>query len=272
MLRPPGRDADTSRAALEFVPLASGSRGNSILIRGNAGTLLVDAGLDRASLLDRLDLVRQRADHIDGLLVTHRHLDHARSAATMARRHKIPLWATERCLVHQHRETITTWVRYHPGTTFDVAAYRVTAVRLAHDAPETCGFVIDDGTTRIGIATDLGTSSGGLVQQFTGLDVLFLEFNHDLELLQRGPYSEALKERVQGERGHLSNEQAATIVRQVKGPRLRRLYLAHLSEKNNTRELALEAARSAFSETELTRIELIVAEQDCPTEPWTRES
>lgn len=263
----PKTEGDASRS-LEFVPLASGSRGNATLLRGPRGCILVDAGLDRASLLDRLDHVRQRADAIDAILVTHRHKDHVRSAASLARRHKIRLYATERCLEHQQRETIDQWTRVFPGTSFDVAGYRVSAIRLSHDAPETCAYVIDDGCTRIGIATDLGSSSGGLIAGFSALDVLLLEFNYDPEMLRNGPYSEALKARVSGERGHLSNEQAARIVMQVKSARLRRLYLAHLSERNNTRELALSAARSAFTAKEASRVELVIAEQDTVSPAW----
>lgn len=270
MLVPSEKPAQPSPDTVEFVPLASGSRGNATLIRSRAGAILVDAGLDRGELLDRLDSVRQRADRLDGILVTHRHLDHVRSAATIARRHNVPLYATERCLEHQQRETLPIWNRYLPGLPFTVAGFDVTPVRLAHDAPETCAFVIEADGIRMGIATDLGTSSGGITQVFRNLDVLYLEFNYDPEMLRNGTYSRQLQDRISGETGHLSNAQAARLLSQIKGPRLERLYLAHLSRHNNTRELALAAARSALSPRELETVEIVIAEQDAVSESWMR--
>lgn len=270
MLAPPEKQrAHEPRAQLEFWPLASGSGGNATLIRSESSSILVDAGLDRAELLDRLDMARQRASDLDAILVTHRHLDHVRAAASISRRHGVPLFATERCLAHQHRNTLSSWTRITPGLPFDVAGFHVEPILLSHDAPETCAFAIEAHGIRMGIATDLGSSGGALTQVFRRLRVLALEFNYDPDMLRTGPYSEQLKDRVRGGRGHLSNAQAARVLTQIKGPELERLYVAHISRTNNTRELALEAATSALDERERARVEILIAEQDRPTSAWS---
>lgn len=273
MLAPPQHEArDAKRPRLEFIPLSSGSGGNSTLVRSESSALLVDAGLERSELLDRLDVVRQRASALDGILVTHRHLDHVRAAATIARRHGVRLFATERCLQHQQRETIDAWTRIHPGLPFEAGQFRVEPVLLAHDAPETCAFVLEAHGVRMGIATDLGSSGGALTQVFRGLSVVALEFNYDPDMLRTGPYSAQLKDRVRGDRGHLSNEQATQVLKQIKGPELERVYVAHVSQRNNTRELASAAARAAFSEREASSVEILIAEQDRVSAAWTWES
>lgn len=248
-----------------FVPLASGSQGNSILVRGRDGAFLIDAGLPREEMFGRLRAARQEPGDLDGVLLTHRHRDHVRSAGAIARRFKVPIYATRRTLEHQRRRMLSTAVQIHPGLPFRLAGYRVCPIRLCHDAPETVGFLLETAGVRIGVATDLGSSGGGLAQAFTRLDVLYLEFNHDLGMLRAGPYTWPLKHRIASARGHLSNHQAATLVRRLATPRLRCLYLAHLSEVNNTPALAMLAAAEALDGA---AVEIRIAQQNTLSRPF----
>ena len=252
---------------LEFIPLSSGSKGNATLIRSEETTLLVDAGLPRKEMLERIAAAGQDASEIDGLLLTHRHLDHCRAAATIARRHKIALYATSACAEHQQPETLPELQIVQPGLPFTIGAFEITPVRLAHDSPETVAYCLEYGKKgeeplRIGIITDLGSAGGGLQHVFQDLDILLLEFNHDTKLLMDGSYPWFLKHRIRSKEGHLSNQQAKELLKLLATSRLRCLYLAHLSSSNNRRELALDAAERGLAELGLGEVEVRFAEQD----------
>ncbi len=252
----------------ELLPLASGSQGNAVLVRGGHGALLVDAGLEREELLARLALVRQRPEDLVGLLLTHRHRDHVRSAATMSRRYRLRIFASEPTLAYLGKRMLHAATTMHSGRRVRVGGYEVLPVRLAHDAPQTMGFVVSTETTRIGIATDLGSSGGGLVQAFSRLDALYLEFNYDKTRLREGPYSWPLKQRIGSSRGHLSNAQAAELLGRIVSPRLQALYLAHVSATNNTPALAHAAAAAALELAGSPGVDVRLALQDAPSPPW----
>jgi phosphoribosyl 1,2-cyclic phosphodiesterase len=138
----------------------------------------------------------------------------------------------------------------------------LTCVPLPHDAEPTLGFRIDHAGATAVVATDLGAPDPRAARALAGAQVLVLEFNHDRALLERGPYPAALRRRVAGPRGHLSNDQAAAMLRLLAGPRLHTLVLAHLSLVNNTPELALEAADGALAALGLEHVRVLVAAQD----------
>lgn len=251
---------------LEVLPLASGSRGNSTLIRSSSTAVLVDAGLTRKETLARLAAVEQDPADLAGLLLTHRHKDHCRSAATLCRRLKLPLHATAATAEHQQPRTLPCIVEIQPGQEFEIGDILIRSLTLSHDAPETQAFVFEskDAGHRIGIATDLGCSGKDVSDFLTDLDVLCLEFNHDSALLRNGPYPAFLKQRIASPLGHLSNDQASTLLQQIASPRLQALYLCHLSQHNNDPTLAHEIASSTLTTHAATKIH--IALQDRITE------
>ncbi len=252
---------------LEVLPLASGSQGNSTLIRSSTTALLIDAGLTRKEMLLRLAHVEQDPGDLAGILLTHRHKDHCRAAATLCRRFKIPLYGTARTVEHQQPRTLPQIREINPGESFDVGDLQIRAHTLSHDAPDTQSFVFESNEgQRIGIATDLGCSQGGVADFLQALDVLLLEFNHDAALLQAGPYPTFLKQRIASDLGHLSNEQAAELLARVMGPRLQTLYLCHLSQHNNDAFLAQEMAEAVTSGLAEQDPRILIARQDRVTE------
>ena len=249
---------------LEVLPLSSGSQGNATLVRSATTALLIDAGLTRKEMLSRLATVQQDPAGITGLLLTHRHKDHCRAAPTLCRRFKIPLHATARTAEHQQPQTLPEIREFDPGGGLEIGDLRIEALTLSHDAPDTQAFVIEHATggQRVGIATDLGCSDEGVHGFLQDLDALLLEFNYDPSMLQEGPYPAFLKQRIDSSEGHLSNLQSATLLREVISPRLGTLYLCHLSQHNNSPDLALESARSILAETAGARTEIRIAWQD----------
>lgn len=249
--------------------LSSGSGGNSALFRAGEGRVLVDAGLTLAELEARLELAgvppptgeRSTLDHV---LVTHGHLDHARSAGGIARKHRAVVHGSEAMLQAPslRRAKRQAALRIGADAVLDEQlGLRVSNVALPHDAHPTVAFRLEhDGRVAV-ILTDMGRPDEYVARALRGAHVLVLEFNHDRDMLEQGPYPMALKRRVGGDAGHLSNAQAAQMLRWLAGPELHTLVLAHLSLHNNRPELALEAARTTLEALGLGHVRVLVASQ-----------
>jgi phosphoribosyl 1,2-cyclic phosphodiesterase len=221
---------------MRFSLLGSGSSGNVAYIEAGGTRVLVDAGLSKAEIDRRLQKLPSNAatsvEEIDAVLVTHDHSDHGGHAAALGR----PLYAT----AGTKQALSLDATRVLAGEPFTVGALRVTPVLLPHDAVETVGYVVGDGSSKIGILTDCGHDAPEVAQAYAGCDVLVLECNHDVTMLRYGPYPPSLKRRVGGRLGHLSNEQAASLLKMMlqAGPAPKLVIAAHLSLANNRAQLA----------------------------------
>ena len=150
-----------------------------------------------------------------------------------------------------------------PQKPLSFGPFEITPIPVKHDSPGTVAFIIEADDNRLGIITDLGNFNDDLVAACQDLDVLYIEFNHDLEMLGKGPYPHRLKKRVASDYGHLNNQQAGELLAKLVGPRLQLVMLAHLSERNNTPELAFHEARKAIASR--PEIQLTVAPQHEPS-------
>ena len=250
---------------MRFATLGSGSRGNALLVAGGGTRLLVDCGFGLRETERRLALLGVGAGHLQGILVTHEHGDHLRGVAVLARRHGIPVWATNGTW-GRSREAGVEWLQLisSTGPGFQVGDIRVEPFPIPHDAREPCHYVLESGGRRLGLLTDAGHVTPHIRHRLGECDALVLECNHDAEMLRRGPYPPFLRARVGGNFGHLGNHQAAELVDQLPHRRLTRLLLAHLSEKNNHPDLA----RQAILAVDASLAErLTLAHQDHPS-PW----
>lgn len=247
--------------------LSSGSKGNATLVRSGELRLLVDAGLPMAALNARLAAARVPFDGIDHIAVTHGHLDHARSAGALSKRHKAIVHcaaAVQRNASIRRAQRLST---LGPGRPTQLATEKgpeqleLSAVLLPHDADPTYALRLEADGRRAVILTDMGRPDPHVAAALSAAQVLVLEFNHDEQLLANGPYTPALKRRVGGDRGHLSNRQSATMLEWLAGPELHTLVLAHLSETNNTPDLALEVAHATLARLGLGDVRVLVAAQ-----------
>jgi phosphoribosyl 1,2-cyclic phosphodiesterase len=250
-------------------PLASGSKGNAVWVEHEGTRLLFDAGLPGPELIARARAAGREPKRLNAIFLSHLHLDHARGLRRAAKVSGAP--------VHLHRAHLERGVyrglgdlrSFFPGEPRKIGSIEVEAFRVSHDAEPTVGFVVSVGATRFGFATDLGCSDDHVVEQLSGCDALYLEFNHDEQMLWHGPYPGPLKERIAGMQGHLSNAQAEQLLERIAGESLRFLFLAHLSETNNTPELALASAQRALRRAGREGlVELRVALQHEPTPLW----
>ncbi len=238
--------------------LSSGSGGNCALIEGGGASVLVDAGLPLKETRARALAAGASIDGADALLVTHEHSDHGGCAGVLARKLGVPVWATrgthdgirDQPPAEQRIEIVAgCWLRVGESDLW------ARAVSLPHDAAEPVAWMFEErnagdgtGSVRAAIITDLGHVPEALADQFGLLDLLVLEFNHDVQMLMTGPYPWPLKQRVRGDFGHLSNAQGAQLLAQLCHARLSHVVLAHLSEHNNTQRLAREAAEAVLLE------------------------
>lgn len=225
---------------MRFASLGSGSRGNATLIEGGGVRLLVDCGFPLRELERRLGLLGVDPLSLEALLITHEHTDHIRGLSVFIRRYPIPVWLTSGTLRGLGSHLPGTRIFSPHGPELRFGNLQVLPFPVPHDAREPVQFRFREGRDSFGLLTDTGMvtpHAAGLLQD---CEALLLEANHDLQKLKTGPYPPSLQARVAGGYGHLSNRQAAELVRSLDPHRLRRLVLGHLSEKNNTPECAIQ--------------------------------
>lgn len=247
--------------------LSSGSGGNSLLVRAGELRVLIDAGLPPREQRARLERAGVPARGLDHVLVTHAHLDHARSAGVLATRHDALLHCPEAMMRNRSVRRAPRLSAVRVGGERDLGCARdgtlvVRSVLLPHDCDPTVAYRMRHGERTLVVLTDMGRPCREAAARLAGAHVLVLEFNHDAGMLEAGPYAAQLKRRVAGDRGHLSNEQAARMLEWLASDALHTLVLAHLSAVNNTPERALEAARATLERLGLGSVEVLVAEQD----------
>jgi phosphoribosyl 1,2-cyclic phosphodiesterase len=244
--------------------LASGSAGNAILVEADGTRLLIDCGLAPRELDRRMQrsAAAMRLDEVQGVLCTHEHADHGGGLPALASAGLMAYVTdgTARAL------NLTGTVTVAAGAALTIGAVQVLPVALPHDAAEPVGFIVDDGHGRAGVITDCGRPAPEVAAAFVGCDVLVLETNHDRDLLAAGPYAAAVKRRIAGPHGHLSNLEAAELLRLMARPQAQVVVLAHLSVENNRPRLARAAVEKALAELGV-RPRLLVAPPDRPLAP-----
>ena len=252
---------------LRVVPLGSGSSGNATLVAFGSRKILVDAGLSARELALRLTAIGVPPASLGAILLSHEHHDHARGLERFAVKHRVPVFTAPETLaaLNLAPRHLPAWHPFEPGVSFDAFGVTVEPFSIPHDAANPVGFVLTAEGLRVGIATDLGHATTLVVERLRGCHVLMVEANHDDDMLVRGPYPWALKQRIGGRLGHLSNEEAASLIAATADAECAAVILAHLSENNNTAALARKAVSSALAAAGHTRYAMRVAEGRAPT-------
>ncbi len=231
---------------MRFASLGSGSKGNATLVGAGDTLLMVDCGFSVRETIRRLDRLAVLPEQLDAILVTHEHTDHCAGVATLSRRFGIPVYLSHGTASTGRCDGSHELKCFNSEDSFSVGCVDVRAVTVPHDAAEPCQFLLSWETQTLGILTDLGSVTPHVLESFRDCHSLLLEFNHDLPMLQAGTYPPALKRRVGGDWGHLNNDQAARLLQQLGGARAGHLVVAHISEKNNSRQRAEEALLSVL--------------------------
>jgi phosphoribosyl 1,2-cyclic phosphodiesterase len=249
---------------VRFASLGSGSEGNALLVEVQSGAtttrVLLDCGFSAREVERRLARLGSGVEGLDAILVTHEHSDHIGSALTLARKWSIPLymsWGTARAVGADEADVDLHVLWGDEAVT--IGDLSVLPYTVPHDAREPLQYVLSDGAGRLGVLTDVGTSTPHISTVLNGCDALVLECNHDVRMLAQSRYPQSLKARIGGNHGHLNNEAAAEILASLDRSRLRHLIAAHLSQQNNSPELARAAMAGVLG---AAATEVVVASQD----------
>ncbi len=234
---------------MRFASLGSGSRGNALVVEAGATCLLLDCGFGPREIAFKLNRLGLSPEDLSGILVTHEHSDHVAGAFNLATRHRLTVWMTHGTLTASPAgRGESPRVELIDGQQpFQVGDLEIHPFPVPHDAREPVQFAFSDGRHRLGVVTDLGSSTPHVERMLTGCDALVLECNHDAGMLQRGGYPPHLKRRIAGRFGHLDNAAAAALLSALDNRKLQHLIAAHLSQQNNTSDLARTALAGVLS-------------------------
>ena len=260
-------DLPLSTSPLRAAVLGSGSGGNAVVVESNGFRVLIDAGFSCKELERRMRLAGIDPASIGAVLLTHEHEDHIKGVDRFARKHHLPVYLTAGTMLGTvlGDEVVPRTVRIESGRPFEVGPFAVEAFSIPHDAREPVGFVLQDtGGRRLGLAGDIGCRTQLAWGRLSDLDCLLLETNHDLEMLRSGPYPWALKQRVAGRHGHLSNREAADGLPELLAARLRFVVLYHLSRTNNLPALAAAEVAETLAR-EGSAAEIVISSQFEPS-------
>ena len=253
---------------MQLWTFASGSTGNCFLLESEGTRLLVECGRAFSSVLEYLQSCSVEPWQVDGILLTHAHGDHSRSAPQLAAEFRIPIFASGGTLGELDLD--------HPGLgrpiqaerPFSVGNLEVHPFAVPHDCHEPLGFRFESASGRVCLTTDLGWVPDSALQHFRDVDLLVLESNYDPRMLQAGPYPGFLKRRVASAHGHLSNAAAAAAIAACGDRPPGSVWLAHLSEHNNTPRLAEETIRNTLRRRGLAHLPLKTTRHRRPSLHW----
>ena len=247
--------------------LASGSKGNAILIDAGSCRILVDAGLSASEVLARLQSAGYDESQLNAVIVSHEHTDHVRGVGALCRKLGIPLLASyPTCRELNVSLRKVNVIEFESGYPFAFRDVMVDPFPVTHDASDPVGFIIECRDGKIGIATDFGIATRLVVDKLKGSKILVLESNHDENMLLNGPYPWHLKQRIRSRHGHLSNTESAQLLDELIHPELAGLFLAHLSEVNNHPEIAYSTAAVLLQTQNICSPRLVVCQQHAVSE------
>ncbi len=234
---------------MRLVSIASGSSGNCIYVGSESTHLLVDVGISNKRTEAGLNECGLTGRDIDGILITHEHSDHIQGLGVISRKYGIPIYATKGTLegirasksLGQIEDELFREIA--ADSPFRIKDVEVNGMRISHDAREPVAYRFRCGEKRIAIATDMGYYDDYIVDSLKEMDAILLEANHDVNMVQVGPYPYVLKQRILGNRGHLSNETSGRLLSRILHDGMRTIVLGHLSKENNLPELAYETVK-----------------------------
>lgn len=235
---------------MRLIPVASSSSGNCIYVGNNNTHILVDVGISGKKTDSGLKQLDLKGEDIDALLITHEHIDHIGGLGIISRKYDIPIYATAptiEAIKSNPKVGIIENDLFHSIDTdkaFNIKDIEVEAFRTYHDAAAPVAYHFIHNNKKISIATDTGTYDEYMVEHLKGSNALLIESNHDVRMLQAGPYPYSTKQRILGDYGHLSNDLCSRLMIELLHDELEGIILGHLSKENNYPQLAYETLRT----------------------------
>jgi phosphoribosyl 1,2-cyclic phosphodiesterase len=215
--------------------------------------VLIDAGISGKKIEEGLNSFDYTSKDMDGILVTHEHIDHISGLGVMARRHHIPIYATAATISAIKNTTSVGKIDeglfnvIESDKEFNIGSLSIKPISISHDAADPVAYRIESEGKSAAVLTDLGVYDDYIIDAMQNLDCLLLESNHDKKMLEVGPYPYSLKVRIMGEKGHLSNDTAGQLLSKLLNDDIKHVFLGHLSHENNYSELALRTVDSEIT-------------------------
>ncbi len=260
--------------SLRVKSLATGSSGNAILVQAGETALLIDCGLPTRTVERFLKHVNVDPASLAAIALTHEHTDHIQSAGVMARRYNVPILANKPTL-EQGKNALggdVPVLELATGSTRTIGQIELSSFLIPHDAAEPVGYFLAYQNWRICVILDAGKPAYEMRQPLRLADVVIIEANHERERLLAGPYTRVLKARILSDRGHLSNVEAAQLLAESANGKHKWAWLAHLSQVNNTPQIAMRTVRHYLRHEGVSGIELEISERERPSAHWESDS
>lgn len=246
--------------------LSSGSKENSCLVYTKNTRILIDLGTTSQYICNELDKLGINPRDIDAILVTHTHADHINGIKTFIRKYHTKLYVTETLKELLEKEIGSFDYELYQDKTAIINDLTINYIKTSHDAKGSIGFIIKEGKKSLVYITDTGYINKKYFEQLANKNLYIIESNHDVYMLKNGPYPYFLQQRVVGDKGHLSNDQASSYLCEWIGKNTKKIVFAHLSEKNNTPEKVIETFNEKMVENNIKFTNYILGKQNEPTE------
>ena len=238
---------------MELFSIASGSSGNCICVGNDTNRVMIDVGISGKRIEAGMNTYDMTTADCDGILITHEHSDHIGGLGVISRKYSLPIYTTEGTMraimaskyLGKIDESLFHIIR--PDEDFNIGKLLIHPFSVSHDAADPVAYIVSDEKKRVGVVTDLGTYDDYIIDNIKGLNAILIEANHDVRMLQAGRYPYPLKQRILGDRGHLSNENSGRLLASVLNDNISHVLLGHLSAENNYEELALTSVKMEVS-------------------------
>ena len=251
---------------MQISVLSSGSRGNSTLIQNNNTKILIDLGVTKLYVEEKLKEINVDPNEINAILITHTHVDHIQGLKVFLKKYHPKIYVTEEllCLLKEY-EIDANYIVYEKNKVM-INDFEITCIKTSHDAPASIGFIVKDKDKSLVYITDTGYINNRYFDDLKNHDLYVMECNHDVEMLMSGNYPYHLKQRILGNKGHLSNDDAAYYLSEFLGKNTKTIILAHLSDDNNTYDKAYETVDKVLKSKKKKDYNIIIAKQKQRTE------
>lgn len=252
--------------------LGSGSSGNCSCMVTDEGALLIDGGLSARQTVLRLAEIGVDISDVRAICVSHEHQDHICGLRVLHQRHGIPLYANAATVDSLRRYpdiAALPWNLFSTGHPFALGNTLIEPFSVPHDAADPVGFVITNGTNRVGVVTDMGMPTALIRERLRRCHAIVLESNYDEQLLHLSARPWSLKQRIRGRQGHLSNDGAAQLLTEIANPDMQHVFLAHLSEDCNRPDLALQSATTALQQAGCDHVRVAIAYPNRVSDIWS---
>jgi phosphoribosyl 1,2-cyclic phosphodiesterase len=245
---------------LKIASIASGSNGNCYYLENDNDAILVDAGISTKQIVLRMAHLGLSISKVRAVIISHEHTDHVRGVDVLSRKYSVPVFMTQKTYSSYGiiiKDSLLNF--FFPGKQLKFGNIHVNPFLKSHDAAEPCSFSVSSQRKNVAVMTDIGLICSNIISHVKDADAIFLECNYDDDMLQTGPYPPYLKKRISSDVGHLSNTQAGMIALEHASSRLKHVFLSHISENNNTPELAFHTFNNLIRQRKDLKPELFIA-------------